>query len=43
MKMILESALSEIGRTLEGVRIKIRGRRSRDFAVGTRANELYFV
>jgi hypothetical protein len=43
MKMILESALSDKRRTLEGVSVKIRQRRSRDFAVGTRGNELYFV
>jgi hypothetical protein len=43
MKTILESALSDKRRALEGVRVKIRERRSRDFAVGARGNKLYFV
>jgi hypothetical protein len=43
MKMILESAWSDKRRTLEGVRVKIRDRRSPDFAVGTHGDELYFV
>jgi len=43
MKMILESTLSDKRHTLEGIRVKIRKRSSRDFAVGTRGNKLYFV
>jgi hypothetical protein len=43
MKMILESVLSDKRCTLKGVGVKIRERRSRDFAVGTRGNEFYFV
>jgi hypothetical protein len=43
MKTILKSALSDKQRILEGVRVKIRERRSRDFAVGTHGKELYFV
>jgi hypothetical protein len=43
MKTILESALSDKRRILEGIRVKISERRSRDFAVGTHGNEPYFV
>jgi hypothetical protein len=43
MKMILESAWSDKRRVLKDIRVKIRERRSRDFADGTHGNELYFV
>jgi hypothetical protein len=43
MKTTLESALSDKRRAIEGVGVKIREQRSRDFAVGARGNELYFV
>jgi hypothetical protein len=43
MKMVPESSSSDERRPLGGVRFNIRERQTRDFAVGTRGNELYFV
>jgi len=43
MKMVSELCLKEERRPFEGVRFKTRESKSRDFAFGTRGNELYFL
>ncbi len=42
MKMVTELTPSDKHRTPGGARFKTRERKSRDFAFGTRDNELYF-
>jgi len=42
MKMVTELTPIEKHRTSGGARFKTRERESRDFAFGTRGNELYF-